>query len=113
MTRPIPHLADLLHPSFGCLAFLNALSIAFVCTTISRRLTSNFFPWASKYKLSELPDFPEIAHILGQAGELSRRYGQRLTAHPNEFVKLAAERPQLVEESLMDLEVHAQVRRVG
>ena len=41
---------------------------------------------------------------------MARATGQRLTAHPSEFVKLAAPRPELVEESLADLELHGSVR---
>ena len=41
--------------------------------------------------------------------QVARATGQRLTAHPSEFVKLAAPRPELVEESLADLELHGSV----
>lgn len=74
------------------------------------RLTSNFFPWGSKYKLSDLSTYPEIKVALARAGEVARATGQRLTAHPSEFVKLAALRPELLEESLADLEQQGSVR---
>lgn len=49
---------------------------------------------------------------LARAGEVARATGQRLTAHPSEFVKLAALRPELLEESLADLEQQGLVRCV-
>ena len=74
------------------------------------RLSSNFFPWGGKYKLEDLPTYEGIKEALARAGAVARATGQRLTAHPSEFVKLAAPRPELVEESLADLELHGSVR---
>ncbi len=45
--------------------------------------------------------------------QVARATGQRLTAHPSEFVKLAAPRPELVEESLADLELHGSVNPIS
>ena len=73
-------------------------------------MSSNFFPWGGKYKLEDLPTFEGIKVALARAGEVARATGQRLTAHPSEFVKLAATRPELVDESLADLELHGQVQ---
>ena len=80
-----------------------------ICRT-ARRLSSNFFPWGGKYKIEDLPTYEGIKAALARAGQVARATGQRLTAHPSEFVKLAAPRPELVEESLGDLELHGSVR---
>lgn len=77
------------------------------------RLSSDLFPWADsgKYRLEELPDLPEIKEALAEVGQLARLYKQRLTAHPSAFCKMAALREEVLEKSIVDLEVHAKVSR--
>lgn len=69
------------------------------------RVTSSLFPWASEYELEDLPDFAEIKSILKVIG--SR--GLRLTTHPDHFVKMAALPGPVLENSIKDLEYHAQL----
>lgn len=78
------------------------------------RLSSDLFPWgdSGKYKLEELPDLPEIAVALAEVGTLARLYQQRLTSHPSAFVKLAAQKEDIVYKSIWDLELHSKVSRV-
>jgi UV DNA damage endonuclease len=73
------------------------------------RLSSDFFPWgdADKYTIDQLPDFEAIKAALAEAGALARLYDQRLTAHPSEFVKLAAPRKAVVDSSIRALEMHS------
>ncbi len=52
-----------------------------------RRITSDLFPWNSKYELKQLPDYPAIQEMLAQTGQVARQLGQRITAHPNHFVR--------------------------
>ena len=75
------------------------------------RLSSDLFPWgdSGKYKLEELPELPEIEAVLAEVGTLARLYKQRLTSHPSEFVKMAAQKDDIVWKSLFDLEVHSRV----
>jgi len=75
------------------------------------RLSSDLCPWgdSGKYKLEELPDLPEIEAVLAEVGTLARLYKQRLTSHPSEFVKMAAQKDDIVWKSLFDLEVHSRV----
>ncbi len=75
------------------------------------RLSSDLFPWGDtgKYKLEELPELPEIEAVLAEVGTLARLYKQRLTSHPSEFVKMAAQKDDIVWKSLFDLEVHSRV----
>ena len=49
------------------------------------RVTSDLFPWASEYKLEELPDFSEMGATLEAIG----RHSMRISAHPGPFNKLA------------------------
>ena len=69
------------------------------------------FPWgdSGKYKLEELPDLPEIEIVLAEVGALARLYKQRLTAHPSEFVKMAAQKDDIIYKSILDLENHSRV----
>ncbi|KAK9829616.1 hypothetical protein WJX72_006904 [[Myrmecia] bisecta] len=73
------------------------------------RMTSNFFPWCTEYKLEDLPDFSAIKEHLRFAGDLARAYDQRLTFHPSHFIKLAAPDENLLKKSIFELEVHSQV----
>jgi UV DNA damage endonuclease len=73
------------------------------------RLSSNLFPWNSKYKLSDLPDYDAICQHLLAAGNLARNTGQRITAHPDHFVKLGSTKPDVVDNAIHDLEHHSEV----
>ena len=74
-------------------------------------MSSDLFPWgdSGKYKLEELPDLPEIKTVLAEVGLLARLYKQRLTSHPSEFVKMAAQKEDIVFKSIWDLELHSKV----
>lgn len=75
------------------------------------RLSSDLFPWgdSGKYELEELPDLPAIKEALFEVGQLARLYKQRLTSHPSEFVKMAAPRAEVLDKSILSLEVHSKV----
>lgn len=73
------------------------------------RISSKLIPWAGKYPLEALPDFPAIADALATAGELARTLGQRITSHPPHFIKLAATNEALQQQSIATLEVQNQV----
>ena len=68
------------------------------------RVTSDLFPWASEYKLEELPDFSEIRATLEAIG----RHSMRISAHPGPFNKLAGSGATLAN-TIKDLEIHSQV----
>lgn len=68
------------------------------------RVSSDVFPWASEYRLPQLPDFPEIRELLEAVGRTS----VRLTTHPGPFNKLAGEGATL-KNTLGDLEHHSEV----
>ena len=68
------------------------------------RVTSDLFPWASEYKLEELPDFAEIRETLEAVG----RHRMRISAHPGPFNKLAGSGATLVN-TIKDLETHSQI----
>jgi len=68
------------------------------------RVTSELFPWASEYRLEDLPDFRAIRKILQQAGRLP----VRVSSHPGPFNKLAGSGDTL-RNTIRDLEIHSQV----
>jgi len=73
------------------------------------RLSSEMFPWASEYNIEDLPDFENIARIMGEAGDLANKYGQRLTTHPGPFNKLASPKEKVVLSTITDLEIHGKM----
>jgi UV DNA damage endonuclease len=73
------------------------------------RMGSGIFPWGTEYDLQDLPDYQEIADTLHTVGFMAKNYNQRITAHPDHFVKLASTKPQVVENSIKDLELHSVV----
>jgi len=48
---------------------------------------------------------------LKAAGDLARKYGHRLTAHPGQFTQLASPRPDVIDASVRELEYHCQMMR--
>lgn len=73
------------------------------------RISSDIFPWGSEYNLEDLPDFQRISYFLHKAGTLAKSTGQRLTAHPDHFVKLGSDKPHVVDNSIKDLELHSKI----
>lgn len=68
------------------------------------RITSDLFPWASEYRLEQLPDFNQIRNILEQVGKLPIR----LSTHPGPFNKMAGSGATL-QNTITDLEIHSQL----
>lgn len=66
------------------------------------RITSELFPWASEYRLEDMPHFAEIHRLLQEAGKLP----VRVSTHPGPFNKLAGSGATLAN-TMRDLEVHA------
>lgn len=73
------------------------------------RLTSNMFPWASEYKLSELPDFNAIRDALQAAGDFIRLHSHRVTSHPGPFNKLTSPKERVILNTIRDLDHHGEV----
>jgi UV DNA damage endonuclease len=73
------------------------------------RMGSGIFPWGSEYNLTDLPDYYQIVDELQLAGDIAESTGQRITAHPDHFVKLGSVNPAVVDNSIKDLELHSKV----
>ncbi len=63
------------------------------------RISSDLFPWASEYRMANLPDYPDIRATLEEIG--SRPI--RLTRHPGPFNQLAGQ-GRVLDNTLTDLE---------
>ncbi|WP_121354690.1 UV DNA damage repair endonuclease UvsE [Flavisolibacter nicotianae] len=68
------------------------------------RVTSELFPWASEYRLQDLPHFSGIKEILEAIGKLP----VRVSSHPGPFNKLAGEGATL-QNTIKDLELHSEI----
>src|SRR5687768_7213373 len=68
------------------------------------RVTSDLFPWASEYRLQDLPHFREIRTVLEEVG----RYDMRISAHPGPFNKVAGSGTTLTN-TIKDLEIHSEI----
>jgi UV DNA damage endonuclease len=73
------------------------------------RISSNLFPWASEYQLSELPDFEDISEALYEAGLFASENGIRITSHPGPFNKLTSPKESVILNTIRDLEIHGEV----
>ncbi len=73
------------------------------------RLSSNLFPWASEYQLSELPDFEDISEKLYEAGLFASENDIRITSHPGPFNKLTSPKESVILNTIRDLEIHGEI----
>ena len=70
------------------------------------RIGSNIFPWNSEYLIDDLPDMVDILDAMKEAGEVIRNSGQRVSFHPDHFVKLGTVKPEVARRSIHDLNHH-------
>lgn len=73
------------------------------------RISSDLFPWATYYNLKDLPAYTEIRSILHAVGDYGKTHGHRYTTHPGAFTVIGSPNPQVVKNSMKDLETHSQM----
>ena len=73
------------------------------------RMSSNIFPWWSKYKFTDLKDWDQIKECLEYVGKFARDNDQRLSFHPSHFVVLGSKNPQTRWKARLDLERHSEM----
>lgn len=73
------------------------------------RMSSDMFPWASEYRLQDLPAFKAISANLKATGDYARANGIRLTFHPGPFNVLCSPNPDVVRRTIQDLEIHGEI----
>ena len=72
------------------------------------RMSSDLVPWASEFKLSDMPDYDKFANVLKGAGTLASKYGQRITSHPGPFNVLVSPNDRVVDNTIRDLSIHGE-----
>ena len=73
------------------------------------RVSSDMFPWASEYNLEDMPDFTKISNILKGCGTYANENGLRVNSHPGPFNVLVSPNPKVVQNTIIDLELHGKV----
>jgi UV DNA damage endonuclease len=73
------------------------------------RTSSDMFPWASEYNLEDLPDYNKISNILKGCGTYANNNGLRINSHPGPFNVLVSPNPKVVQNTIVDLELHGKV----
>jgi UV DNA damage endonuclease len=73
------------------------------------RMSSDIFPWMSEYKISDLPDFYEIAAIASKVGKYVKENDMRISFHPGQFDVLASPNENVVEKTIYDLDQHSNI----
>ena len=72
------------------------------------RMSSDLVPWASEFKLSDMPDYEKFSNVLKGAGTLAKKYGQRITSHPGPFNVLVSPNQRVVDNTIKDLSIHGE-----
>lgn len=73
------------------------------------RMSSDMAPWASEYKLEDLPNWEKCEQLIKQVGHIAKTNGIRLSFHPGQFVCLASKNEKVVKNAIKDLEIHGQL----
>ncbi|GAB3990105.1 UV DNA damage repair endonuclease UvsE [Spirosoma daeguense] len=68
------------------------------------RISSDLFPWASEYRIADLPDYPDIRATLEEIGTRPIR----LTTHPGPFNHLAGQ-GKVLDNTIVDLEYQSEL----
>lgn len=73
------------------------------------RMTSKLFPWASEYKLEDLPNWSDILPIMEDIGKYCDQHKLRLSFHPGPYNNLGSPDLRVIKSSIVDLEMHSQI----
>ena len=73
------------------------------------RLSSAIIPWGDKIDITQLKDYKEIKSELKKAGDFAKFWNMRITSHPGPFVVLTSPTESVVENAILDLELHGKI----
>ena len=73
------------------------------------RISSDIFPWASHYNISNLPQYNEIKDKLLEAGNFAKKNNIRITAHPGPFNVLVSANENVIKNTFIDLKMHGEL----
>ncbi|KAJ7497786.1 UV-endonuclease UvdE-domain-containing protein [Mycena latifolia] len=71
------------------------------------RMSSEMFPFASHGVHGYSLEY--CAPLLARVGELAKKLGHRLTAHPGQYTQLGSPKPEVVQASVRELAYHAEM----
>ena len=71
------------------------------------RMSSDVIPWGNKIDITKLPEYTEIRNVLARVGKYANDNSIRITTHPGPFNLLASSNPEVVKNTMLDLEMHA------
>lgn len=99
----------------GILAFNNIVNVKKILewniqnNILFYRMSSDMFPWWTKYKFTDLPNWKDIETVLNEISKLAKDNNLRLTFHPGPFNKLASPRQEIVNNTIEELEKHSEL----
>ena len=73
------------------------------------RLGSDLIPWGNKLDISKFPNYKELLETFLECSKVIKRSNQRITAHPGQFNLLASPNPVVVDNTVKDLIMHAEI----
>jgi UV DNA damage endonuclease len=73
------------------------------------RMSSDMLPCLGFYKIEDLPRIKVIESKLKAIGDFVKSNGMRVSFHPSHFNIIASENPKVVENSIDELDKHAQI----
>ena len=73
------------------------------------RISSDIFPWASHYNISNLPQYNDIKDKLLEAGNFAKKNNIRITAHPGPFNVLVSPNENVIKNTFIDLKMHGEL----
>ena len=75
------------------------------------RISSDLIPLITlpqaNFKLSDLPNYNNIMSVINDCKQLINTSGLRCSTHPDQFVVLASDKPEVVNKSILELNNHA------
>ena len=73
------------------------------------RISSDIFPWASHYNISNLPQYNDIKDKLLEVGSFAKKNNIRITAHPGPFNVLVSPNENVIKNTFIDLKMHGEL----
>ena len=73
-------------------------------------MSSDIIPWGIKIDIEKLPDIKEIKSTFERIGNFVDSNSIRITTHPGPFNLLASSNPEVVHNTVLDLQMQYYVR---
>lgn len=73
------------------------------------RMSSDSFPWMTNYEFTDLPKFTYIKSLLESIGKYVKSNNIRTSFHPGPYSVIASENPNVVLNTINDLNKHAEI----